>query len=108
MYLSTTMISLINSKKAQSTVAKNMQALRLDKGLTQKGLSQRSGVSLSTLRKFEQTGMISMESFFKLAMVLGCLEKVIQATEPAKNKFSSIDDVLENKKDKKPKRGWHT
>ena len=60
------MISLTTSSKAQKMVAKNMQSLRLEKGLTQKGLSERSGVSLSTLRKFEQIGSISLESFFKL------------------------------------------
>ena len=99
---------LFTSKQAQIKVAENIRALRLEKGLTQKGLSERSDVSLSTLRKFEQTGAISMESFFKLAMTLGCLEKVIQATESNENEFSSIDDVLKEKNDKKPKRGWRT
>jgi transcriptional regulator with XRE-family HTH domain len=100
------MISLITSSKAQKTVAKNMQSLRLQQGLTQKGLSERSGVSLSTLRKFEQTGAISLESFFKLAMILNCLEQVVQATESNTNQFLSIDDVLKQTNDKKPKRGW--
>lgn len=84
-----------------------MRALRLEKGLTQEGLSERSGVSLSTLRKFEQKGVLSLESFFKLAMALGCLVKRIQATKPLGNNFSSIGDVLSNREDKKPKRGWH-
>lgn len=100
------MVLLITSKKAQKIVAENIRALRLEKGLTQKGLSERSGVSLGSLRKFEQKGAISMESFFKLAMILGCLEKIIHATQPNNNEFSSIDDVLKNKNDKKPKRGW--
>ncbi len=100
------MVSLITSIKAQKKIAQNMRALRLEKGLTQEGLSKRSGVSISSLRKFEQKGVLSLESFFKLAMVLGCVEKLIQATKPLENNFSSIDDVLNNKKDKKPKRGW--
>ncbi|MDC6365664.1 MULTISPECIES: helix-turn-helix domain-containing protein [Flavobacteriaceae] len=100
------MISLITSKKAQNKVAQNIRALRLEKGYTQKGLSERSGVSYASLRKFEQTGIISLESFFKLAMVLGCLEKLIEATQPIENEFSSIDEVLDKKQEKKPKRGW--
>ncbi len=100
------MISLITSKKAQKKVTKNLKALRLEKGFTQKGLSERSGVSYASLRKFEQTGMISLESFFKLAMVLGCLEKLVGATQPDENAFSSIDEVLKKKEEKKPKRGW--
>ncbi|MEC3965240.1 helix-turn-helix transcriptional regulator [Flagellimonas halotolerans] len=83
-----------------------MRDLRLGRGLTQKGLSERSGVSLSSLRKFEQKGSISLESFLKLALTLGCMDKLIKATEPMESNFSSIDDVLA-KDDKKPKRGKH-
>ena len=92
--------------KAQKAVAQNMKALRLQKGLTQEGLSKRSGVNLSSLRKFEQKGAISLESFLKLSMTLGCLEKLVQATELSSNNFSSIDDVLNKKDNKKPQRGW--
>jgi len=100
------MVLLISSTKAQRKIAENMKGLRLEKGFTQEGLSERSGVSLSSLRKFEQKGMLSLESFLKLALTLGCLEKLIQATQPSENSFSSIDDVLKKKEDKKPKRGW--
>lgn len=106
MHIIITMVSLITSAKAQKKIAENMKDLRLEKGLTQEGLSERSGVSLSSLRKFEQKGMLSLESFFKLAMALGCIERLIQATQPLENNFSSIDDVLHKKEDKKPKRGW--
>lgn len=64
------MVLLITSSRAQIKIAQNMRDLRLEKGLTQEGLSKRSGVSLSSLRKFEQKGVISLESFLKLAMVL--------------------------------------
>lgn len=100
------MVSLITSAKAQKKVAQNIKALRLQKGLTQVGLSNRAGVSVSSLRKFERTGVISLESFFKLAMTLGCLEKLVEATQPLDSNFSSIDDVLSVKEDKNPKRGW--
>ena len=100
------MVLLMTSAKARKKIVENMKGLRLEKGLTQEGLSERSGVSLSSLRKFEQKGMLSLESFLKLAMVLGCLEKLLQATQPLENNFSSIDDVLTKKEDKKPKRGW--
>lgn len=100
------MVSLITASKAQKKIAENVRALRLNKGLTQAGLSERSGVSLPTLRKFEQKGLISLESFLKLAMVLGSLENLIEATKPSDENFSSIDDVLKDKKDKTPQRGW--
>lgn len=62
--------------------------------LTQEGLANRSGVPLRSLRKFEQTGVISLESFLKLYMVLGGLEDIIKASAPKATDFSSIDDVL--------------
>lgn len=99
------MISLITTSKALQKVAERMRDLRLEKELTQAGLAARSGVSLASLRKFEQKGQISLESFFKLAMVLGCLEQLIEAIKPADNNFSSIDDVLRDKQDKKRQRG---
>ncbi|WP_443947630.1 helix-turn-helix domain-containing protein [Pedobacter sp. AW1-32] len=39
--------------------------------LTQEELAKRAGVPLPTLRKFEQKGWISLESFFKFLMVVG-------------------------------------
>ena len=100
------MIALINSKKAQILLAENIKNLRLEKGFTQQGLSKRAGVSLATLRKFEQKGEISISSFLKLAITLDCIEKLIKATEPEKKEFTSIDDVINRNTAKKRKRGW--
>ena len=100
------MISLITTSKAQRKIVENMRALRLKKGLTQGGLAERSGVSLPTLRKFEQKGLISLESFLKLTMSLGCLENLVAATSSTEGKYSSIEDVLKDRKDRRPQRGW--
>ncbi|MEO9871492.1 helix-turn-helix domain-containing protein [Ekhidna sp.] len=100
------MISLITSSKAQKIIAENMRSLRLKKGLTQEGLSERSGVSLPTLRKFEQKGLISLESFLKISLILDSLESIIDATKPTEKEFSSIDDVVNNKNKNERKRGW--
>jgi transcriptional regulator with XRE-family HTH domain len=43
---------------------------RLDKNPTQEGLAKRSGVSLGSLKRFESSGHISLESLLKLALVL--------------------------------------
>lgn len=77
-------------------------------GLTQQGLADRSGVKLATLRKFEQKGAISLESFLKLLMVLGSLDLVVEAVKPGQARFSSIDEVLEEAEKKMPQRGWRT
>ncbi|CAN7699778.1 helix-turn-helix domain-containing protein [Neorhizobium sp. LjRoot104] len=62
--------------------------------LTQEGLSKRSGVPLPSLRKFEQKGVISLEAFLKLLMVVGGMEEVVQAVASREAPFASIDDVL--------------
>ncbi len=100
------MNSLITTPKALRKVAESLRALRLEKGFTQAGLADRAGVSLASLRKFEQKGLISLESFFKLAMALGCLDSFVEAVKPLNENFTSIDDVVKNKEDKKRQRGW--
>lgn len=101
------MVSFITTSKAQKKLAGNIRARRLGMGLTQEGLAKRAGVSLPTLRKFEQKGVLSLESFLKLLMIVEGLEAVVEATTPAQSAFSSIDEVLEEKKPA-PKRGWRT
>lgn len=101
------MISLISVSKAQNIIAEHTRARRLNMGLTQAGLAQRSGVSLPSLRKFEQKGAISLESLLKLLMVLNGLEELVNSIKPTQSEFSSIDDVLKDKK-KTPKKGWRT
>ena len=101
------MVLLFTISKAQEAIAENMRGRRLATGLTQQGLAKRAGVSLATLRKFEQKGIISLESLLKLAMVLDALETVVKATEPPSHTYSSIDEVLEvERKNPSRKKGW--
>src|SRR5690606_7122599 len=99
------MISLISVSKAQQKLAENIRDRRLLMELTQEGLAERSGVPLSTLRKFEQKGSISLESFLKLLMVIGGLEDIINVLKPSKPTFKSIDDVLNDTNTTPRKRG---
>ena len=95
----------ISSSKAQKKLAENVRERRLQMELTQEGLAERSGVPLSTLRKFEQKGNISLESFLKLLSVIGGLEEVINALKPNIPNFKSIDDVLKTEAEIIKKRG---
>ncbi len=102
------MESLITLSRAQQQLTIHLRARRLQQGLTQEGLAKRSGVSLPTLRKFEQKGLISLESFLKLLMVLDGLEEIVSALEPKNRDFQSIDEVLHPSPVKKRKKGWRT
>jgi transcriptional regulator with XRE-family HTH domain len=93
MLLCNIMVSLITPAKAQKKLVENSRARRLQMDLTQKGLSDRSGVPLPTLRKFEQTGRISLAAFLKIQLVLGGLEAILTATQ-IETSFSSMDRLL--------------
>ena len=73
--------------------------------LTQEGLSERAGVPLSTLRKFEQKGVISLHSFLKILSVVGGLEEIVAALKPKEQHFKSIDEVLKSADKTTRKRG---
>lgn len=88
------MIALMSPSKAQRLIAENIREHRLQRNLSQQELSSRSGVPLSTLRKFEQQGVLSLESLLKILMVLGMLDTVVNATKIEEIPFTSIDEVI--------------
>ncbi|MCY3594118.1 MAG: helix-turn-helix transcriptional regulator [Bacteroidetes bacterium] len=102
------MIVFITPTKAKIALAENMRERRLALNLTQAGLSERSGVALGTLRKFEQSGAISIDNLLKLMLVVGGLRKIVEASAPDQETFSSIDDVLSGNSRPMRKRGSHS
>jgi hypothetical protein len=102
------MSALLTLAKAQTLLAAHARQRRLALGLTQEGLSLRAGVPLPTLRKFEQRGVLSLESFLKVIMVLGALEPVVAATAPVPLPFGSMDELLSAPKKPVRKKGWRT
>lgn len=100
------MIALTTPAKAQKKLAEQMRERRLLQELTQEGLAARSAVSLASLRKFERTGIISLSSFLKLALVLGGLEDIIKATEVKETPYKSLTEVLAEDSPAPRQRGW--
>ena len=73
-------------------IANRMIQLRKRRKISQKELAVKSGVSLGSLKRFEQTGEISFQSFTKLAIALeveGELEALFSEVP-----FDSIEEVL--------------
>ena len=60
------------AEEMDAALAKRIRGIRKRRRLTQQDLSERSGVSLGTLKRFETTGQISLLSLTKLAIALGC------------------------------------
>ena len=73
-------------------IAKRMRARRKEQKLSQVQLSRRSDVSLGTLKRFEQTGNISLSALIKISFAVGS-EKDFDALF-AKKGYSSIQEVI--------------
>jgi transcriptional regulator with XRE-family HTH domain len=68
-------------------LAARHKTLRRKLRLSQKEMAERSGVSLGSLKRFENTGKISLESLLKLAHLMGRLkdfDSIFQAGEDLK------------------------
>lgn len=81
------MISIKSPFEIAKEIAKKAQEKRLKLNLSQQTLSEKSGVSYGTLKKFEQKGQISLESLLKLALALGEMDQF-------ENLFAKTDDKL--------------
>lgn len=76
-------------KEAMILLSKRIVALRKQLKMTQKEVSERSGVAYASVRKFETTGIISLESLLKICDILGRLkefESILLVDEMEKNK----------------------
>jgi transcriptional regulator with XRE-family HTH domain len=73
--------------------------LRKAAGLTQSEMAKRSGVSLGSLKRFELSGQISLESLLKLAQVInriGDFELVFNENDDLKNIDKLFSDKTRN------------
>jgi len=89
---------LISPEDTLKEIARTIKEQRLIANMTQAELSERSNVPLPTLRKFEATGKISLESFIKIAFVLGLNERILNALKPNNKKATSMDELLKEEK----------
>ena len=93
-------IELKTPRDVQRELAGRFKARRLALNLTQEGLAARSGVSWSSLKRFERTGLIALDSLLKLALVLDCLGDFDRiCVDDGRNRGSkSLDELLSQPK----------
>ncbi len=73
-------------------IARKIVHLRKRKKITQKQLAIRSGVSLGSLKRFEQSGEISLQSLTKIAIALDVEEELENLFDNVP--FASIEEVI--------------
>lgn len=73
-------------------IAQKIVCLRKRKKITQKQLAARSGVSLGSLKRFEQSGEISLQSLTKIAIALDVENELEDLFNNVP--FASIEEVI--------------
>ena len=88
------MISLYQKTwtEINNDIAQKIVRLRKRKKITQKQLAVRSGVSLGSLNRFEQSGEISLQSLTKIAIALDVENELEDLFNNVP--FASIEEVI--------------
>ena len=82
-------------KEIAMDTAQQEKGLRKRRGLTQVELSARAGVSLASLKRFEQTGEIAFVSLIKIAGVLDETEEIARLF--TRREYHSIQEVIDER-----------
>ena len=89
-------VYLSTVQEVQTGITGRFKARRLAMNLTQSELAARSGVSFSSLKRFEREGLIALDSLLNLALVLNCLDDFdkLAAESPLNSATQSLDALL--------------
>lgn len=92
---------LDNPDEIALQIARNFRRRRVEKNITRKQISEMSRVPLSSVARFERSGLISLVSLVRLAMALGYTAEMKELFgEP---KFNTMDELslIRRKRDSK-------
>jgi len=84
---------MMTPKELGMEIAANLKKLRKQRKLSQKALAEKAGLSYGSMKRFEQTGEISLESLLKIAIVLdetAPFEGLFKPTE-----IKSIQEIID-------------
>jgi transcriptional regulator with XRE-family HTH domain len=86
-------INLFTPEQLKQLIAARMRTRRLYFNLSRESLEKKSGVSASTIKRFETTGEISLDALLRLAIILEALQEFNQLF-PVKDPIASDFNVL--------------
>ena len=86
------------AEEINQKVAARLRSIRKRRAISQQRLSEMSGVSYGSIKRFETTGQISLLSLTKLAIALDCADDIrnLFTTVPYRN----IEEVIRENNEK--------
>ena len=96
-------LNIYTPSELKLEIAGRAKELRLQKRLKRTSLSEMSGVSVSSIKRFETTGEVAFASLLQIANVLGVLDEFASLFKVEKPMTLSELEKLEN--GSKPLRG---
>lgn len=88
-------LNMKTPNEIQMEIAKNVRRKRKELKLTQEELAKKSGVSFGSIKRFENTGEISLLSLTKIAIIFNCEDELINLFK--KREYSSIEEIINGK-----------
>ena len=79
-------------KDIQLEIAKNVRLRRKEMKMTQEKFAKVTGVSLGSIKRFENTGEISLLSLSKIAIILGRSDEMLALF--SQRHYNSIKEIL--------------
>lgn len=95
LYMNYNFLDIKTPKEIQMEIAKNVRRKRKELKLTQEEFAKKSGVSFGSIKRFENTGEISLFSLVKIAIVLDCENELMELFK--KKEYSSIEEIINGK-----------
>lgn len=80
------------AEEMDKKLAERFAKIRKRRKISQKILSEKSGVSFGSIKRFETTGQISLISLTKLAIALGCSNEITEMFTDVP--YLSIEEVI--------------
>ena len=94
--MSITLLNVIKSpKEISQDLADRVKQNRIRRNFTQQELAERSGVSFGSVKRFEQTGEISLKHLIMISKVLRCSEQFDELF--SLSNYESMEELLKEK-----------
>jgi transcriptional regulator with XRE-family HTH domain len=93
---------LYSPAEIRTRIARRARDLRIARSMKQGDLARASGVTQSTISRFEATGLIGFDALVKIAISLGAESDLARMF--ASPQTRSIDDIVASAEGRSPKR----